>query len=255
MKKNLRNAIRFLGYKNSIIIVTAISTLLSVAITFTIYKIFGKDVPYITFLIAIIAPLLIAPFISSYLIRVALELYIIETKLKKLTTHDELTGLYSRRNFFELAENYYSLAKRKDYVFTVVIMDLDHFKNINDTYGHLAGDQALKKIGSVLNKSMRSSDFIGRYGGEEFISLLPETSVDSALKFCEILHEKIKNTDINYEGKDIPITVSIGCTTYDPAKNKVQLDELIKQADEALYQAKHEGRNRTVQYASQPQQN
>ena len=251
MKKNIRNVIRRFGYIKSIIIITTVSILSSVAITFIFYKSFGQDVPQTTLLVSIIAPLLIASFISSYLVKVVMELYTIEAKLRRMTTHDELTGLLTRRNFLELADNYYSLAKRNNHVFSVVIMDLDHFKNINDTYGHLAGDEALRKIGDILNNSMRSSDFIGRFGGEEFICLLPETNADSALKYCDLLHNKINNAEIKYDGKNIPLTLSIGFTTYEPVHNKLQLNDLIKQADKALYGAKQEGRNRTIQFIHQ----
>lgn len=251
MKNNIRNVIRRFGYVKSILIITTISIILSVAITFLIYNSFGMDVPQVTLIISIIAPLLIAPFISSYLVKVVIELYIIETKLRELSTHDGLTGLLTRKNFLELADSYYSLAKRNDHDFSVILMDLDHFKDINDTYGHLAGDEALRKIGNVLNESMRGSDIIGRFGGEEFISLLPETNRENTLQFCEILHEKIKNADIKYDGAEIPLTISIGFTTYDSTHNNSILNELVKQADGALYEAKHQGRNCTIQFTKQ----
>jgi len=126
----------------------------------------------------------------------------------------------------------------------LIFADIDHFKSVNDNYGHQAGDHALKIVAGSLKNELRDSDNIARYGGEEFVIILPETNTDDALKVSERLREKIKSIKMSYNGNSINVTMSFGVATL-PNNQKVSSDKFIKMADEALYRAKGQGRNRS----------
>ncbi len=165
--------------------------------------------------------------------------------LAKQATRDDLTGLLNRRGFFATAAQFVNLAQRNEATVGLLMMDLDHFKSINDRLGHSGGDLALKEAAAILAKSLRSSDIIGRYGGEEFIVLLPTTSPLMTAAVAEKVRHSIESTRIN----GIPLTISIGfAETAVGSSPEEDLQSLIKQADAALYQAKESGRNRVVEF-------
>lgn len=161
---------------------------------------------------------------------------------KYLSITDELTGLYNRRHFEQNFEREFLRAKRYGSKFSVAIIDIDFFKKINDTYGHLCGDYVLREIAYTIQDSFRKTDMVFRYGGEEFVVILTETSLENALIPLERLRKKIEAKNLFYEGKNINITVSIGLnsdtTKYESAS------EFLDMADKALYNAKENGRNR-----------
>ncbi len=167
----------------------------------------------------------------------------LQNELSRLAKTDGLTGLYNHRMFQErLSEEILRAERYKRTVFLLMI-DIDHFKNINDTYGHQAGDMVLKNVARIIKKNVRKVDFPARYGGEEFALILPETDYDSAYNVGERIRTAIQDNEFSIsEEKTISITVSIGisCYPYDTT-NK---EELIKMADTALYYAKEHGRNR-----------
>ena len=148
--------------------------------------------------------------------------------LSKEAKYDPLTKLLNRRGVLKELNSEEEGA--------VLYMDIDHFKNINDTYGHEKGDEVLKKLGKILKKSFRKNDIIGRWGGEEFVVVLPKTDYLSAFKLAEILRNKIEKTDFN----GVKATISIGVSEF---KNKKEFEEALEKADDALYQAKNSGRN------------
>ncbi len=161
-----------------------------------------------------------------------------ERILTKLATRDQLTGIFNRRAIIHDFERLLSQAKRYQTPFSLIIFDIDNFKRVNDTYGHLMGDKALKEIVKEVKKVVRKSDIFGRWGGEEFLVLLPMTSEPYAPA------EKIRQTIENYEFcKSLNITLSLGATTY---REGDSIDSMISRADEALYQAKQQGKNRVV---------
>lgn len=121
------------------------------------------------------------------------------------------------------------------------MLDLDHFKRINDNYGHLAGDKVLKIIASVLRKRLRGTDFIARFGGEEFVLLVPNTSLAVGAKLAETLRAAIEACPFHFKGERVTITVSMGMTTFKAGEHS---DLVLKRADQALYRAKNAGRNR-----------
>jgi len=125
----------------------------------------------------------------------------------------------------------------------LIFADIDHFKLVNDTFGHLAGDCALKAVAICLKNGLREADYLARYGGEEFAIVLPEANIESAFMVAERLREKIKSQNIVYKGKTISLTMSFGVASM-PSNQNLSSDSLIKMADDALYKAKAQGRNR-----------
>ena len=156
---------------------------------------------------------------------------------------DELTELNNRRAFFDLGNRAFKQAVRFSHPLSIVMMDLDHFKNINDTYGHAAGDEVLKVICKQIKKLMREIDIVARMGGEEFVLLLPETGSNEALKLTERIRLEIENTIIKYKEHEIKITASFGIYSCKTAEET--LEKMLTKADDALYIAKRKGRNQT----------
>lgn len=158
-----------------------------------------------------------------------------------LSKTDALTGINNRRSFFECGEQITSYCERNGLPLSAIVMDVDHFKHINDTHGHHFGDITLSQIGRILETEFRKSDVLGRLGGEEFAILLPDTPLNQAQDLAEKLRQTIAATPIQHQDKQLSITVSIGV-----ASGSYDLGALLPQADAAMYQAKTEGRNRTV---------
>ena len=164
-------------------------------------------------------------------------------QLHNLATRDALTGLYNRRYFTELAELEIERMRRQANTLSVITIDLDHFKRVNDTYGHAAGDVVLQTAASVLKSTIRKIDVPGRLGGEEFWILLPNTPVSAALIVAERLRAKLEQTIIPYESHELKITASFGVAGITKVSSNT-LADLMRQADQALYSAKAAGRNR-----------
>jgi diguanylate cyclase (GGDEF)-like protein len=164
-------------------------------------------------------------------------------RLRELSGTDELTKLGNRRRFMEQFTNEFSRAIRYHKKLSFIILDVDFFKRVNDSHGHLAGDAVLAQLGQVMMKNMRKSDVLARYGGEEFTLLLPETGLKGSVVHAERIRKDIQMTQFTFEDKTIRITVSGGCASI-PEIKADSVDELVKKADEALYRAKNKGRNR-----------
>jgi diguanylate cyclase (GGDEF)-like protein len=169
------------------------------------------------------------------------ELLNLSRKLDQLSRKDELTGLSNRRDIVESLRNEVNRFERSGHSFSVLIADIDHFKIVNDTHGHDYGDYVLRQVASTLSKNTQKRDTVARWGGEEFLILLPETNIHQAVKSARRLQQAIENLSIAYNNRSVAITISIGVAEYQPG---VTLNELINAADKLLYQAKHEGRNR-----------
>jgi len=162
-------------------------------------------------------------------------------KLRQEVKTDFLTNLINKRALEEELQKQESLFKRYKAIYSVVFFDIDHFKSINDTYGHEAGDVILKSLGLILRRYSRDVDVIGRFGGEEFVAILPHTEKDGAYKFAEKLRQIVENTKFMYKNTRIKVTVSGGVASRNEVNSK---EELLKKADERLYLAKQNGRNR-----------
>ena len=171
------------------------------------------------------------------------ELLTANARLEALSTTDYLTNLPNRRAFEQSLRDEMAKARRHDQMLSVAILDIDHFKQINDTYGHDGGDLILREVSKRLMASQRSGDVFGRVGGEEFGLILPHTNAEEAKIACERYREVLSAEDYGYDGHEIRLTVSVGACKYD---NDINQLELIKRADVALYMAKNTGRDQVV---------
>ena len=164
-------------------------------------------------------------------------------RLEALAHTDSLTLVLNRRALVTRLMAEVDRARRYQSVVTVLMIDLDHFKSVNDTYGHLAGDQVLREVAQLLEHEVRSVDIVARYGGEEFIVVLPETATDGAVVFAERIRERIAERAFESTGHSLALTTSIGVATF-PSARVASMEDLLARADEALYRAKADGRNR-----------
>ncbi|MFX0561329.1 GGDEF domain-containing protein [Tepidibacillus infernus] len=177
--------------------------------------------------------------ISSFRIKVARLI----TELEHLALTDPLTKIYNRRYLDLYMEKAIPLSQRREHPMTLIMFDIDHFKTINDTYGHNAGDMALKKVTRVIEGIIRDSDVFVRTGGEEFMIVLPNASLEQGIKFAERIRKTVEGTKFVYKGKRILVTISLGITEYIKGQD---LSQFIEKADQGLYRAKETGRNRIV---------
>ena len=167
----------------------------------------------------------------------------IHRKINELSITDELTGLYNRRKMDEVLEVEFNKAKRYGSSLSIMILDIDHFKHVNDFYGHKVGDVVLSQIGSILRHNIRNIDIATRYGGEEFVIILPQTDFDSTLLAAKKLKNLIRNKEFTQlQGE---VTVSIGIAAM-PDERINGTDDILKIADDLLYEAKNSGRNRII---------
>lgn len=163
-------------------------------------------------------------------------------RLQRLATEDELTGLANRRLFNLLVKEELVLQQRHGRPPSLILLDIDHFKKVNDEYGHLTGDEVLKSLAAILRNSVRSSDLVCRWGGEEFAILLRHSSAQKAAEVAENLRRKVEEATFQVNGKPIRITISLGISEFDHSREEA-LDEAYQRADHALYSAKNNGRN------------
>ncbi len=164
------------------------------------------------------------------------------SQTRYLSLTDALTGLYNRRHFNAELEREFMRSKRYGGDLCIAIIDIDFFKKINDTYGHLCGDYVLKEVAYLILENFRKTDMVFRYGGEEFVVLMTETSLENSLIPLERLRKTIENNNFIFKGEKIKVTISIGAET----NHTESTEEFLNNADKALYQAKQNGRNQTV---------
>jgi diguanylate cyclase (GGDEF)-like protein len=165
-----------------------------------------------------------------------------EQRFKEMSITDELTGLYNSRHFFKRIKAEVERTDRYGHPLTLLILDLDNFKQYNDTFGHLSGDRVLAETGNIIRKSIRSTDSAYRYGGEEFAVILPESSVRKSLYFAERIRKSFESeASFAHEDEGLRVTVSIGVAQYLAGE---KISDLIKRADRNMYEAKKTGKNR-----------
>ncbi len=164
--------------------------------------------------------------------------------LRELAVTDALTGLYNRRYFSEISTEMFSLGKRENEPLSVIMLDIDRFKNVNDTYGHQAGDKVIVLLSKILEEIKRQSDIACRYGGEEFVLLLPKTDQEGAYELAERIRKQVEKSYIVLEETKIGFTVSLGVAEAEYGRDS-NIEEVIRRADDAMYIAKRDGRNRT----------
>jgi diguanylate cyclase (GGDEF)-like protein len=164
-------------------------------------------------------------------------------KLRQLADTDFMTGLMNRRSFLSVAEDTVAFCRRYKRNMATLMIDIDHFKKINDTHGHAAGDDAIKSIADIISQSIRTTDKAARFGGEEFVVLLREIDQETAILLADRIRTSIESARVRHCDTIIPITVSIGLALFDESDRDVQ--DVIERADQGLYVAKKTGRNRT----------
>jgi diguanylate cyclase (GGDEF)-like protein len=184
----------------------------------------------------------LAPHISTAIGTISMH-----NKIKSLSVIDGLTQLYNRRHIMELFKTEFVKSTRYNSELSIVMIDIDNFKNINDTHGHLSGDLVLKMLSNIIKKSLRNIDLPGRYGGEEFLLILPETGITDAQKVAERIRDQVQNYKFKItNGEFITATISLGVAVISEVETSSNEMELIKIADSRLYHAKRMGKNRVV---------
>jgi diguanylate cyclase (GGDEF)-like protein len=166
-----------------------------------------------------------------------------ERRLLVQSMTDSLTGLLNRRSFMDLSSKEETRARRHGDPFSVLMLDIDHFKKINDTYGHPVGDLAIKALAEVCSNALRPHDILARYGGEEFVLTLPHTPTEGARTVAERIREAVQKIEVPSEQGPVKFTVSIGVSTYESGQ---AFDQIVERADKALYVSKQSGRNRVT---------
>ena len=172
-----------------------------------------------------------------------------QDKLKEIASRDGLTGAYNHALLIELFQKELAKQERSRGNIAFIMLDIDYFKKVNDTYGHLAGDVVLKELTQIITRNVRSSDIIGRYGGEEFGIVLTDMQLDTVYQLCERIRQSIEGNVFTIGTESLNITVSMG-VYFKTAGDSINIGEMIKKADEALYKAKHTGRNKVEIYNS-----
>lgn len=175
-----------------------------------------------------------------------IEINDINKTLERITNHDALTSIYNREYVEHQIEYEFAKSKRYGSFFSLILFDIDKFKDVNDSFGHLAGDAVLKNTSATIRSQLRSSDVFGRYGGEEFLLLLPETSLENTAFLAQRIRQSIERMVTTYNNNEIKITISLGVVQFRPdIKDYLQM---VHEADIALYHSKESGRNAVTQY-------
>lgn len=165
-------------------------------------------------------------------------------QLRNLAIRDGLTRIYNKRYFLDALRKEFHYSQRHDVALSVLLFDIDHFKKLNDTYGHPAGDFVLKRLATILEKGIRGYDVFARYGGEEFVFLLRGLSHSAAIPFAERIRKLIDEACFTYENQQLAVTISVGLATNESSQRYETEEALVAAADASLYQAKQSGRNR-----------
>lgn len=204
---------------------------------------YAIDLPdFVEFLFRVISAFGSILSISIVFLFFSKEINHVHKELKQIANTDTLTNIHNRRFFFELGENLFSLYRKLDKKFVLIIFDLDYFKKINDTYGHLTGDAVLKQVSELVRGQIRKGDIFSRYGGEEFALIIKDVSLDEGLLIAEKIRVSIENNQfIGSNDTNIHCTISLGVTEY--SKDSKDFLDMIRVADIALYEAKASGRN------------
>jgi diguanylate cyclase (GGDEF)-like protein len=176
--------------------------------------------------------------------KLAVEAWEAKERLREVSIKDGLTNLYNHKHFQDTMDKEMPRAERYSHVLSLIMVDIDFFKKINDTYGHPQGDIVLRAIADVFEQIVRKPDTTARYGGEEFAIILPETDIKGAVTLAERLRQMVEKLELKLGDKSVKVTISIGVTTYDPSRGRKTKAEIIGAADKALYNSKKTGRNK-----------
>jgi diguanylate cyclase (GGDEF)-like protein len=241
-------AIEKLGKAGTSFLITLLSVLFTQLIRFFIFLLTNGNMDDLfrgsSFVSSLISPLVLAPVFSWYFVGAFFKIRDLEKQMRELATYDSMTNLYNRGSCLLALENTIRQMKRAKTDLAVLYLDIDHFKDINDTHGHDVGDIVIKRFANYLKTSLRESDIIGRIGGEEFLIGLPGSDLENGQFVAEKLRKGVENESIAL-GNSITIrfTVSIGLSVH-RHNEETSTMEILKKADIALYKAKQSGRNR-----------
>jgi diguanylate cyclase (GGDEF)-like protein len=238
------------GLVRATVVFTLAVTLLSVAGSQLVISLLGHGNRSIAAVTAAVCCLLVAPLMGSVVLRLVFALERARQKLAVLATQDELTDIHNRRHFMTLVQREWARAHRYSTDAALLLIDVDHFKRVNDAHGHLCGDELLRRIAHGIADSLRQPDVLARFGGEEFVVFLPQTDPLGALDVAERIREGVQALQLPWHGVTVGVTVSIGVAPLRP--DLLSLDWSLHEADTALYAAKAAGRNcvRTVPIAA-----
>jgi diguanylate cyclase len=237
----LNRGVRRLGLWRTLALLVGLVLLLSLAISQLAISLLGEGNRMIAALSASVCALLITVGLGYPFLSVLRHLDRAHKRMTRHATLDALTGTFNRRHFLELVEREWSRAKRYEMPCALLLIDIDHFKQVNDRHGHLCGDHVLRQIAEVAFETLRQPDVLARFGGEEFIVFLPHTDPLGALDAAERIRERIEGLDFSWNGVAVPVRASLGVAAL--SKQHITLDHLISEADDALYVAKSAGRN------------
>lgn len=231
-----------LGFVRTVIVITIFTACVSAAITFgAMYFDNSMVVNLHGIVISFLVPVIVIPITSLSFLKTVFRLAAAESELNKLAITDELTGIYNRRYFLDVAEREIARALRFGKPFATILLDIDGFKKINDGHGHAAGDAVLVTLASICQRHCRKIDTFARYGGDEFYFLLPECTREEAVTFAERIRSAIEQIKVDFSGHAIPVTVSLGVQTFTGSEDS--LDRLLIRTDKAMYAAKQAGKN------------
>lgn len=245
----MREIIVKFGRFNTVLLITFACVLLSLLINWVIGEISDHPLTQLHLLSSIISPIIIAPLVTWFAVGLIIEIHNLEREMRLLATYDALTEALTRHAFDNQCNSLFRLSQRNPASVSVLFMDIDNFKAINDNYGHLVGDRILKSLGQTLNRCKRVCDLVGRFGGDELVVMLPNTDSAGAMNFAHKIQTQIQNNKVEIANYPLEYSVSIGLSVSDLA-TPIDLDELFQMADRALYQAKKNGKNCIVNATS-----
>ena len=234
----MRNWLVRVGFAKALISAVVLAILISLMMTTLVVNLTGEGITLTAVLAAVVIPVLTAGLFGTIILRLVYELEEAEQRFRELATLDDLTGIKNRRYFLEIAERDLAIAKRYGVEFSILLIDLDEFKRVNDSYGHMVGDNFLKAVAQACNNELRKTDLLARLGGDEFIVLIPQSNYVDTDHYMERLKQKISEIQIVGDNLGIHITASIGAARYTGAIDSI--DKLMSLADRAMYDSKNE---------------
>ena len=235
-----RGVLRLGLWRSSLLLTTGVFVL-SVVLAQAMISLLGQGDRFVALVSAGTLSMLLTPLLGTALLRLVFQLELARQQVGVLSTHDELTGVPNRRHFMSVAETEWSRARRYDNDAALLLIDADHFQRVNDTYGHLCGDELLRRIALAAAGSLRQPDLLARFGGEELVVFLPQTDPLGALDVAERIRSQVQALRLAWQGLEVGTTVSIGVA---PLRSELpSLDWMIHEADTALRAAKNDGRN------------